>query len=257
MKISIANIMQALLIFSIGGWFAGVCVEASNADSSIFAAFVSPTSFQAALAACLGGSFCAVLMAWTARGKWAWLWSIVLAPVLMISISLTYFFLWPYDGHGRTGVHKTVMILLGTYWYRLLPVAIAVTTTTVAAIRAFWHDKGWRSSTGYLGVSAMCLLSVSVMLSMVERHRAQPESTPYSKQCCEAAYQVFVKKVGVSYAIHESEMYCEAPCTEISACLESCMQIKEDCLQESHQEDDACKQGHRECTWSCPTNVSN
>lgn len=245
--------MQVLLIFSIGGWFAGVCVEASNVDQSIWSAFVHPTSFRTALAACVGGFFCAILIAWSARGRFAWLWAIGLAPVLMVTISLTYFIFWPYDGHGRDGVHKTVVVLLGAYWFRLLPVAIAATTTAVGAIRAFWHDRGWRSSIGYLSVSGACLVLVSGMLAMVERENDHPVSTPYSRQCCEAAYKVFVKKVGVSYAIHESEMYCEAPCPEISVCLEHCMETKERCLQESHQVEDSCKQEHRECTWSCPS----
>lgn len=253
MKFSFINVIQALLIFTLGGWIAGVCVEAADADQTILAAIFDKTAFQTAFSAAIGGSICALILAWFSRGPWAWPCAIGIAPVLMVFVCVTYFLLWPYDGHGRSGLHKTVMAFLAAYWLRLLPISIAVTTSTVGVLRSFGGDRSWKNSFGFWGVAIFSLIVSSLMVVMVDRDNGEVDSTPFSRSCCSTAYGVFVKKVGVSYAIHQSEMYCEASCPEISDCLDQCMLKKEGCLQDRHLEEEACKQAHRDCTWSCPS----
>ena len=81
-----------------------------------------------------------------------------------------------------------------------------------------------------------------------------PEPEPENQQdvfaleCCSKAYQAFVKKVGVSYAIFEAENYCEVKCTEVVSCLDKCGDLRRNCATV----DRACKDAYRACVLACP-----
>ena len=70
----------------------------------------------------------------------------------------------------------------------------------------------------------------------------------HSLECCSIAYQAFVKKVGVSYAIFEAEKYCQAECTAVIGCLDDCAQIRKKC----RIQDKSCKDFYRTCVFGCP-----
>jgi hypothetical protein len=72
--------------------------------------------------------------------------------------------------------------------------------------------------------------------------------TPESRECCSVAYQAFVGKVGVSYAIFEAEKYCDNRCPMVSECIDTCEIRKKDCASN----DRGCKDKYRECVQNCP-----
>ena len=160
---------------------------------------------------------------------------------------VSYFLIWPYDAHGRGAVHKTVLAILASYPVPIFGIGGLLGLGASSWIRPTQsHERLWIDFVLPIFIAGGLFGIVS---SMQKGEKVEePPADIQTLECCSVAYQAFVKKVGVSYAIFEAEKYCEAKCTMVVNCLDRCVGIRKSCAEENK----ACKDAYRRCVLACP-----
>ena len=251
-------IVQILVLGFLGGWLGGVCI---NASDGILAAMQSITPLKAALVGLL--STLSLSIPWAVlqhmifvlfpkirimRKPYWWLSGAMFGVMASVMAVLYYFLLWPYDGHGRMGIHKTVVTIVGVYPIPVFGIGGLTGIFASSWIRPtqegeqFWLD--WLLPLAILAG----MFSILGTVAPLENDEPEQQLSPEEIQCCQMAFQAFVKKVGVSYAVFETEKYCEVECPLVNECLDRCNTFKETCSLD----EGVCKSQHRECVLSCP-----
>ena len=170
--------------------------------------------------------------------------------IILSSIPAVLVFLfWPYEAHGRSGAYKTVMAIIEQIrvrvWNQWITRNVCLFLDLTASREIFMVERH-RIAIVYPKWS--CGESVGSNLKEIDSSE-DSKMTPEAIECCSLAYQAFVKKVGVSYAIFEAEQYCEVECPIISDCLDVCDKTREACRADGR----TCKDAYRKnCVLSCP-----
>ena len=242
-------LMQLMIVGTLGGWLAGACI---NASEGILAGLIHINAFKGMS---VGLVSCVLLMfPWSLslrqKGWWA---SGVLFGVLASVLAVTgYFLIWPYEAHGRSAVHKTVLAVVASYPIPVFGIGGLLGLGASTWIRpSLPQDRIW----SVFVIPCIVVLGLSgIVWSMQKEEEAPVRADIQTLECCFVAYQAFVKKVGVSYAIFEAEKYCQeqlgpqAKCTAVEDCLDSCAHVRKACPEENK----ACKDAYRKCVLACP-----
>ena len=279
---------------ALSGWLGG----AASARGSFFDALLGVDSLKWMLVLMFIGLITSKPWRLGAHSKYWFIWG-VLAGLSSGFLSLvTYFMIWPYDGHGRERVFTTVAAMLVSYPALFIGLACCIGCVVNAIIRDQEHravrrhnhrvqrrresvgltntaDQDDPSEEGlrevidefveeliphhsrywpyaHIGVLIMALGGAAIL---IWSHRPPEKSAPVmsgrDQECCRQAYKAFITKVGVSYAIFESERFCDTSCSNVSACLQECKAMRETCVSVKPSED-SCKQSYRNCVLACP-----
>ena len=240
-------VAQIVLFGAIGGWLGGVCI---NASGGLIVAAQTEAPLKAALVGILAFLTLSLPWGWSMKQRAWWFTGGAFGVTASILAVLFYFLLWPYEGHGRDGVYKTVLMIVASYPIPVFGIGGLMGVFTSSWIRPtqdgehLWVD--WVLPVAILGG----LLSIMGTVRPLADNEPKRELTIEEAQCCGMAYRAFVKKVGVSYAIFEAEKYCEVQCDLVSECLDVCGEQKNAC----RSDETTCKDAHRECVLACPTN---
>ena len=236
--------VQLVLIGAIGGWLGGVCI---NASQGLLAGVMSYNALQAALVGTLSTAILAFPWVWTMKRR-GWLVTGGIFGIIASLLALVMFFLfWPYDGHGRDAIHKTVLTMIYSY-----PVPFFGIGSLMGVYASSWIRPTQEGE--HLWVDWILPGLILVGLGSIVNNAAPPEKAPEKEltaddvECCKMAYQAFVQKVGVSFAVFEAEKYCEVKCPIVTSCLDVCMETKDSCTSG----ETACKDSHRACVLACP-----
>jgi hypothetical protein len=238
-------VLQIVLFGAVGGWLGGVCI---NASGGLIVAAQTAAPLKSALVGVLAFLTLALPWGWSMKQPRWWFLGGAFGVTASILAVLFYFLLWPYEGHGRAGVWKTVLMIVGSYPIPVFGIGGLMGVFTSSWIRPtqdgehLWVD--WVLPFVIFGG----LLSIVGTVNPLIDDEPQVELTVEEKECCALAYRAFVKKVGVSYAIFEAEKYCEVQCDLVSECLDVCTEEKVAC----QANDTKCKDDHRECVLACP-----
>jgi hypothetical protein len=238
--------LQLLVLGALGGWLGGVCI---NASGGFISAIQDWAPYKAALVGLMSTLLLGFPWVWTMRQRGWWLSGAVFGVIASILAVLFFFLIWPYDGHGRDGVHKTVLTILGSYPIPVFGIGGLTGIFASSFIRPtqdgehLWVD--W----------VLPFLIVGGFVSVVGTVQPLEKETVTADQlsadeleCCKVAYRAFVKKVGVSFAVFEAEKYCEVECPLVNECLSTCAALKLECSADEI----TCKDQHRACVLSCP-----
>ena len=251
-------VLKLILLGAIGGWLGGACV---NASEGILAGLVHINSFKGALVGAIANVVLALpwLLSISSVEKISgnlerpilkWISDFigggfgVLASILAVYL---FFLFWPYEAHGRSGAYKTMMAIAGTNTGSIFGIGGLVGVYASSWIRPNQEESYWWVDI-LLPLAILGGLIGIVSSNVKGLEPAEPEMTPDGIECCTLAYQAFVKKVGVSYAIFEAEKYCEIQCPVISDCLHACAEARELCGTDSRD----CKDAYRACVLGCP-----
>jgi hypothetical protein len=238
-------LIQLMIIGAIGGWLAGACV---NSSEGVLLGLMHINSFKGMLVGLLA---CAILMfpwEYSLHRKTWWASGIFFGVLASLFAVLGFFLMWPYEAHGRTDVHKTVLAILASYPYQIFGIGALLGLGGSSWVRPTQiHERMW------IDIILPLLIAVgllTILISMQPKIEESTENTEdlYALECCSKAYQAFVKKVGVSYAIFEAEKYCEVKCTSVVSCLDQCGVLRKNCATV----DRACKDAYRACVLACP-----
>ena len=239
-KITIAKL---IVLGAIGGWLGGVCI---NTLGTLIAGLTNINSLKGSLVGIVSMMILSIPWGWSINSKDWWFWGGNYGYLCSILTVLLYFLIWPYDGHGRGDIHKTVLAIVAAY---PLPV-FGIGGLTGVYASAWLRPQKPESLLFRIAFPLVILggLATIIGASMPEEVKPKPKASPEQLECCKLAYQAFVEKVGVSYAIYKAEEYCETQCEEVNNCLNHCMDTKEQCSKDANQ----CKEEHRACVLSCP-----
>ncbi len=239
-------IAQVVFLGTLGGWLGGVCI---NASGGFISAIQDLAPYKAALVGMLSTLILSWPWVWSMRKPGWWLSGGVLGVLASVLAVLLFFLLWPYEAHGRESVHKTVLTILGSYPIPVFGIGALTGIFASSFIRPtqdgehLWVD--WVLPVFILGGFASV---VGTVQPLSQETTTVEQLAPEEVECCGMAYQAFVKKVGVSYAIFEAEKYCEVECPHVTACLDECNGLKETCVGPEV----TCKDTHRACVLNCP-----
>ena len=240
-------LMQLVLLGAFGGWLGGVCI---NASGGFITAIQDWAPYKAALVGLLSTLFLGIPWVWTMRQRAWWFSGGVFGVSASILAVLLFFLIWPYDGHGREGVHKTVLTILGAY-----PIPVFGIGGLTGVFASSWirpTQEGERLWVDWVLPFVILGGFVSVVGTVQPLEREEEVSVELSAddlECCKIAYRAFVQKVGVSFAVFEAEKYCEVDCPLVNECLSVCSELKLEC----NSDDVTCKDQHRACVLACPT----
>ena len=251
--------LKLIFLGAIGGWLGGACVNVSDV---ILDGLVHVNAFKSGLVGAVSNIILA--MPWifginyiekqsAQREKpvLRWLSDIIggcfgiVSSVFAVSL---FFLFWPYEAHGRVEAYKTVMAIVGTNPGSLFGIGGLVGVYASSWIRPTQEKLFWLMD---------ILLPLAILGGLVGivssniKSAAEPvavEMSEEEKECCGLAYQAFVEKVGVSYAIFEAEKYCEISCPVVSDCVDQCSTAREACGTELRE----CKDAYRACVLTCP-----
>ena len=239
-------LIQLVLLGAFGGWLGGVCI---NASGGFITAIQDWAPYKAALVGLMSTLLLGLPWVWTMKQRGWWLSGAIFGVLASIVAVLFFFLIWPYDGHGREGVHKTVVTILGSYPIPVFGIGGLTGIFASSFIRPtqdgehVWVD--W----------VLPVLILSGFASVVGTVQPLEKETTTADQlsadeleCCKLAYRAFVKKVGVSFAVFEAEKYCEVECPLVNECLDACAGLKLEC----NADEVTCKDQHRACVLSCP-----
>jgi len=254
-------VLKLILLGALGGWLGGACV---NASGDLLKGLVHVNALKGMLAGSLTHIFLAIpwifsinsfekLSVRFERPILKWGSEFLGAGFGVIGSILTvylFFLFWPYEAHGRYGAYKTVIAIVGTSSLAIVGVGGLVGVYASSWIR----PKQEQSNTLIdIGFPVMILGGLIGIVGTNTRGMETEEIviTPESRECCSVAYQAFVGKVGVSYAVFEAEKYCDNRCPLVSECIDTCEVQKNDCSSN----DKNCKDSYRECVQNCPNIV--
>lgn len=239
-------LVQLILLGAFGGWLGGVCI---NASGGFITAIQDWAPYKAALVGLMSTLLLGFPWVWTMKQRGWWLSGAIFGVCASILAVLFFFLIWPYDGHGREGIHKTVLTILGAYPIPVFGIGGLTGIFASSFIRPtqdgehVWVD--WVLPLLILGGFA----SVVGTVQPLEKETTTADQLSADElECCKLAYRAFVKKVGVSFAVFEAEKYCEVECPLVNECLDVCSALKLEC----DSDEVTCKDQHRACVLSCP-----
>ena len=246
-------VIQLMVIGCIGGWLEGACI---NSSDGILMGLIHHNSLKAMLVGILS---CTILafpwnLSMDRRGWWAT--GIFFGVLASLFGLLGYFLIWPYEGHGRTGVYKTVLALVASYPEHIFGIGGLLGLGASSWIRPTQSHERLRMDfiLPVFIVGGLLGLTISLYKVDVQEVQQDPRDVELEKECCSIAYQAFVEKVGVSYASFEAMRYCrdklgpQVTCIVVDDCLEQCAVIRKNCAVE----DKVCKDTYYKCILACP-----
>lgn len=239
-------IAQLLLLGAVGGWLGGVCI---NASGGFVAALQDWASYKAALVGLLSILTLSLPWVWTMKQRAWWFSGGAFGVATSILAVLLYFLLWPYDGHGRTEIHKTVITILGAY-----PIPVFGIGGLTGVFASSWirptqdGEHLWVDWVLPFFIAGGFISVIGTVQPLKDDSPKVDELSAEELECCRMAYRAFVKKVGVSFAVFEAEKYCEVECPLVNECLSECSTLKDACASDEV----TCKDQHRNCVLSCP-----
>jgi hypothetical protein len=236
-------LIQLMIIGAIGGWLAGACI---NADDGLLVALIRWDSARGSLVGLIAFSLLIFPWLFSVRRRCWWSYGLFFGVLAGFLAVLTYFLIWPYEAHGRENIHKTVAAILVSYPLPVFGIGGLMGLGASTWIRPSpEYTRFWSS----LILPFMICIGVFFILHSSEKEEVQaPPADAQTLECCAVAYQAFVDKVGVSYAIFEAEKYCSAKCTNVVDCLNQCASIRALCPIQNK----ACKDSYRRCVLACP-----
>ena len=282
------------VLCAVSGWLGG----AASARGSFFDALLGVDSLKWMLVLSFVGLVASKPWRLGAHSKYWLVWGILSGLSSGLLSLVTYFLIWPYEGHGRERVFTTVVAMLVSYPALFIGLACCIGCVVNAIIRDQEHravhrhnlriqqrrqssesastaemddssDDGLREVIdefieevlphhsrywpyAHIGVLIMALGAAAML---IWSHRPPEKSVSVmsgrDQECCRQAYKAFITKVGVSYAIFESERFCDTSCNNVSECLQGCKEMRETCVSVKPGEE-SCKQTYRNCVLACP-----
>ena len=119
---------QIILLGALGGWLGGVCINITDDPVGLVPTMLSESPMRAGLVGLL--STLSLSLIWSvlqhivfmvvpkkrlSYNPYWWVSGAMFGILASVVAVLYFFLLWPYDGHGRMGMHKTVVTILGVY----------------------------------------------------------------------------------------------------------------------------------------------
>ena len=239
-------IFQIVLLGAFGGWLGGVCI---NASGGFVSAIQNWAPYKAAWVGFVATLILSYPWVWTMKQRGWWLSGAVFGVVASILAVLFYFLFWPYDGHGREDVHKTVFMILASYPIPVFGIGGLTGIFTSSWIRPTQDgERLWVDLVLPFFIVGGFVSVLGTVQPLEDESVTADSLSPDELECCRVAYRAFVKKVGVSFAVFEAEKYCEVECPLVNECLSACSTLKNACASD----DVTCKDQHRSCVLSCP-----
>ena len=239
-------LIQLVLLGAFGGWLGGVCI---NASGGFITAIQDWAPYKAAFVGLMSTFLIGFPWVWTMRQRAWWLSGGFFGVLASIFAVLLFFLIWPYDGHGRDGVHKTVLTILGSY-----PIPVFGIGGLTGVFASSWirptqeGERLWVDWVLPFAIVGGFVSVVGTVKPLDSQHETPVELSEDELECCKLAYRAFVQKVGVSFAVFEAEKYCEVDCPLVNECLSVCSALKLECSMG----DVTCKDQHRACVLACP-----